>query len=299
MPESRVSGERIVIDAELARSLVAGQFPHWAGLAVEAVAEGGWDNRTFHLGPHMAVRLPSAAPYAAQVEKEHRWLPVLAPSLPLAIPVPLAMGEPALGYPWRWSVYRWLGGQAATSARIADLRALAAALAEFLAALQRIDAAGGPAPGAHNFWRGGTLATYDPETRRAIAALGGRIDARAVTAVWDEALASAWSSTPVWVHGDIAPGNLLVEDGRLVAVIDFGCSGVGDPACDLAIAWTMFEDESRAAFRAGLPDDAGLWARARGWTLWKALITLAALPGANPAGANDSLRVINAVLADA
>ena len=299
MPESRVSGERIVIDAELARSLVAGQFPHWSGLPVEPVAEGGWDNRTFHLGPHMAVRLPSAAPYAAQVEKEHRWLPVLARSLPLAIPVPLTMGEPALGYPWRWSVYRWLGGQAATSAHIADLRAFAAALAQFLAALHRIDADGGPAPGAHNFWRGGPLAVYDPETRRAIAALADRIDARTVTVLWDEALASAWSAGPVWVHGDITPGNLLAKDGRLVAVIDFGCSGVGDPACDLAIAWTMFEGESRAAFRAGLPDDAGLWARARGWTLWKALITLAALPGANPAGADDPLRVINAVLADA
>jgi len=299
VPDSGIPAERIAIDADLARRLVAAQFPHWSDLPVATVADGGWDNRTFHLGPHMAVRLPSAARYAAQVEKEHNWLPVLAPSLPLAIPVPLAMGEPALGYPWRWSVYRWLTGETAARGHIADPRAFATALAAFLTALQRIDAAGGPPPGPHNFWRGGSLAIYDLETRGAIAALEGRIDARTVTAVWDEALARAWNSDPVWVHGDVAPANLLVEDGRLVAVIDFGCSGVGDPACDLAIAWTAFEGEGRAAFRTGLPDDPGLWARARGWTLWKALITLAALPGANPAGASGALRVIDAVVADA
>jgi aminoglycoside phosphotransferase (APT) family kinase protein len=194
-------------------------------------------------------------------------------------------------------VYRWLAGEAATGARIADRRAFAAALAEFLADLQGVEAAGGPEPGEHNFWRGGSLAVYDHETRRAIAALGGKIDARAVTAIWDEALATTWSAPPVWVHGDVAPGNLLVEDGRLVAVIDFGCSGIGDPACDLAIAWTMFEGESRTAFRAGLPSASGLWARARGWTLWKALVTLAAPKGASRG--NDALRVINEVVANA
>ncbi len=291
------SADRIAIDAELARSLIACQFPRWADLPVEPVASGGWDNRTFHLGPHMIVRMPSAAPYAAQVQKEHRWLPSLAPFLPLAIPTPLAIGEPGLGYPWRWSVYRWLPGEAANVARIADRSEFAAALAEFLAALHRIDTAGGPAPGAHNFWRGGSLAIYDPETRQVIATLEGRVDAQAVTAVWDEALTTEWSLPPVWVHGDVAAGNLLVEGGRLVAVIDFGCSGVGDPACDLAVAWTMFKGESRAAFRAGLPSDTGLWARARGWTLWKALITLVAPKGASRA--HDALHVIDEVVADA
>jgi aminoglycoside phosphotransferase (APT) family kinase protein len=287
------------IDAALARRLVGSQFPHWADLPVEPVAAGGWDNRTFRMGRDMAVRLPSAAPYAAQVEKEHRWLPILAPALPLPIPVPLAIGEPAHGYPWRWSIYRWLPGQAATLARIADLPAFATALAEFLAALQGIDAADGPPAGPHSFWRGGPLAIYDAETRRAIVALGERIDSRAVTAVWDAALAAAWSGAPVWVHGDVAAGNLLVKDGHLTAVIDFGCSGVGDPACDLAIAWTLFEDESRQAFRSALPLDASAWARGRGWALWKALIVLAALPGANPLGAGNALHIIKAVLADA
>jgi aminoglycoside phosphotransferase (APT) family kinase protein len=293
-----MSRERVTIDAELARRLVAGQFPQWADLPVRPVAFGGWDNRTFHLGDRMTVRLPSATRYEAQVEKERLWLPKLAPHLPLPIPTPLAKGEPAEGYPWAWSIHRWIDGETAANATISDLPGFATALADFLAALQRIDATGGPAAGPHNFFRGGPLATYDAETRQAIAALEGRIDAGAVTAVWDAALAAQWRGPPVWVHGDVAPGNLLVDGGRLSAVIDFGCSGVGDPACDLAIAWTFFAGESREAFRAALPLDASTWARGRGWTLWKALIVMAALPGANPLGAETSLRIIEDLIMD-
>jgi aminoglycoside phosphotransferase (APT) family kinase protein len=293
-----MSRERVTIDAELARRLVAGQFPQWAELPVRPVAFGGWDNRTFHLGDRMTVRLPSATRYEAQVEKEHLWLPKLAPHLPLPVPAPLAKGEPAEGYPWTWSVYRWIDGETAAKATIADLPGFATAVGDFLAALQRIDATGRPAAGPHNFFRGGPLATYDAETRQAIAALEGRIDADAVTAVWDAALAAQWRGPPVWVHGDVTPGNLLVDGGRLSAVIDFGCSGVGDPACDLAIAWTFFADESRAAFRAALPLDPSTWARGRGWTLWKALIVMAARPGANPLDAGASRRIIEDLLAD-
>ena len=286
------------IDAALVGRLIAAQFPQWADLPVASVVNSGWDNRTFHLGTQMIVRLPSAARYAAQVEKEQLWLPRLARGLPLPIPAPLAMGAPGEGYPWPWSVYRWLAGETAAAERIADPPQFAIALAGFLTALQRIDATGGPAAGPHSFWRGGPLETYDAETRTAIAALGEGIAGAAVTEVWEAALAAPWRGPPVWAHGDIAPGNLLVEDGRLSAVIDFGCSAVGDPACDLAIAWTFFDGESRAAFRAALPLDKGTWARGRGWTLWKALIVLAALPGATPAGADRSLGIIDAVLAD-
>jgi aminoglycoside phosphotransferase (APT) family kinase protein len=255
---------QVDIQPSLIRALIAAQFPHWAQLPIEAVASGGWDNRTFHLGHEMIVRLPSAVRYAAQVEKEQRWLPKLAPLLPLPVPVPLAKGVPGQGYPWHWSIYRWLEGEVASSVRCADLRQFAITLAEFLRALQRIDSAGGPAPGPHNFYRGGSLEIYDAQTREAIRDLAGTIDRRAVTAVWDEALRTRWRGRPVWVHGDVSAGNLLVTGGRLNAVIDFGSSGVGDPACDLTIAWTFFSGESREAFRNALSLNKDTWSRGRG-----------------------------------
>lgn len=227
----------------------------------------------------MAVRLPSHERYEAQVDKEQRWLPVLAPLLPLDIPVPLARGVPGAGYPWRWSVYEWIEGEAASAARLPDLESVATALARFLRALRRIDAADGPPPGPHNFFRGGPLTVYDGETRNAIAALGRRVDAEEALAVWETALRIGWSGASVWLHGDVSASNLLVRDGKLSAVIDFGCSGVGDPACDFTIAWTFFSGASRESFRACSALDEGTWARARGWALWKALITLAAQPG--------------------
>jgi aminoglycoside phosphotransferase (APT) family kinase protein len=208
------------------------------------------------------------------------------------------MGEPADGYPWHWSVYRWLEGEQATIERIADLPQFAISLAQFLVALQGADATGGPPAGPHNFYRGGSLSVYDGETRQAIAALDGKIDTEAATEVWESALAATWRGAPVWFHGDISEGNLLVENGQLSAVIDFGTSGVGDPACDLAIAWTLFEGESREAFRAALPLDSATWARGRGWTLWKALIVTAGQSGTNRREVQKSRRVIDEVLAD-
>ena len=269
--------EKTAITPELAARLVAAQFPQWAHLPVTVVDLDGWDNTTFRLGEDLSVRLPSGDAYAAQVDKEHQWLPALAPQLPLPIPEPLAKGVPGCGFPRPWSVYRWLAGEHATVERVADLNRFAIDLADFLGALYEIDSARGPAPGTHNFWRGGPLTTYDDETREAISALRGEIDTDGATGVWEAALAATWHGPPVWIHGDVAAANLLVVDGRLSAVIDFGCSAVGDPACDLTIAWTFFSGDSRAAFRDGLPLDDGTWARGRGWALWKALITLAAL----------------------
>ena len=285
------------IDVELAQRLVAAQFPQWAALPVRPVAADGWDNRTFRLGEEMVVRLPSAERYVAQVAKEQLWLPRLRPGLPLPIPAPLAIGAPGEGFPWPWSIYRWIEGETAAALNVADVR-LAVDLAGFLSDLQRLDTQGGPAPGAHNFFRGGPLATYDAETRQAVTKLGGRVDGAAVLAVWEAALAAEWRGAPVWVHGDVTAGNLLVRQGRLSAVIDFGCCGVGDPACDLAIAWTFLKGDARKAFRAGLPLDGGTWARGRGWTLWKALIVWAALPGANPLGARGSARIVRNLLAE-
>lgn len=263
------------ITPAVAARLVAAQFPQWAGLPVVPVALDGWDNTTFRLGDELSIRLPSADAYVAQVEKEHRWLPILARDLPLPIPEPVAMGRPAGTFPRPWSIYRWIAGDHASVDRIASLPVFAADLAGFLAALYVAGASGGPRPGAHNFFRGGPLDTYDTQSRGSIQLLADEIDSEAATEVWEAALASTWDRPPVWVHGDVAASNLLVEDGRLRAVIDFGCSAVGDPACDLVMAWTFFAGESQEVFRSGLHLDDATWARGRGWALWKALITLA------------------------
>lgn len=259
----------------LVRRLIAAQFPDWSHLDVRPVAHDGWDNRTFRLGDTMSIRLPSRDHYAAQVEKEQTWLPRLAPQLPLPIPAPIAMGRPGEGYPWPWSINRWIEGEVAETGDVADRSALASDLARFLVALQACDATGGPAAGVHSFHRGGSLAVYDPQTREKLGVLSDRIDLEAANDVWRAALATNWPRDPVWVHGDMAATNLLVRDGALSAVIDFGCSAVGDPACDLTIAWTFFEGESREAFREGVALDPDTWARSRGWALWKALLWLA------------------------
>lgn len=273
--------KRIAFDADLVGRLVAAQFPQWAHLPVRPVVFGGKNNTTFHLGDEMSVRLPSARAYVAQVEKEQAWLPRLAPHLPLPIPEPVGLGEPGEGYPWPWSVYRWIEGETAALDRIGDLRQFARDLAGFLKVLQSIDVTDGPAAGQHNFFRGGPLATYDEQTRKAIDDLGDSIDGAAALEIWEQALAAEWNNPPVWLHGDVAAGNLLVRDGKLSAVIDFGILGVGDPACDLAIAWTLLHGQARAAFREALPLDNGTWARGRGWTIWKALIVAAGLPGSS------------------
>lgn len=254
--------------------LVATQFPQWAGLPVVPVALDGWDNTTFRLGDELSVRLPSADVYVAEIEKEHLWLPRLAPQLPLPIPEPVALGRPGAGFPRPWSIYRWIEGDHATVERVSDLTTFAADLALFLSALYAIDAAGGPAPGAHSFFRGGPIDMLDGQSRSSIAELAEDIDAAGASEVWDAALDSAWDPPPVWVHGDVTASNLLVAEGRLRAVIDFGCAAVGDPACDLVMAWTFFTGESADAFRSALPLDDSTWARARGWALWKALRTL-------------------------
>jgi aminoglycoside phosphotransferase (APT) family kinase protein len=262
------------ITPQLVRALIEQQFPQWARLQIVPVEPGGCDNRTFRLGDAMAVRLPSAECYAEQVEKEQRWLPWLAPQLPFVVPTALGIGKPGAEYPWSWSIYRWIEGETVAAASNVDLNLLAADLARFLSKLESLDAAAGPAPGAHNFHRGGMLSIYDDQARRAIAVLTKEIDATRATEVWDEALATSWDRAPVWIHGDVAAGNLLLKDGKLHAVIDFGCCAVGDPACDLVAAWTIFDSASAQLFREALQLNHATWQRARGWALWKSLITL-------------------------
>jgi aminoglycoside phosphotransferase (APT) family kinase protein len=255
------------------RRLVDTQFPQWAALPIEPVALEGWDNATYRLGEHLSVRLPNGDAYVAQVEKEHRWLPFLARQLPVAIPESVAIGAPSVDFPRPWSIRRWIEGEPASTAA-ADSGRLAQRLAAFLLALQQIDARGGPQAGPHSFFRGAPLQVYDDETRQTMRTLGSRIDQDAVTTTWETALASRWDRPPVWVHGDMAPSNLIVRGGELVAVIDFGCSAVGDPACDLVVGWTMFDQAERDVFRSAMELDGGTWDRARGWALWKTLRVL-------------------------
>ena len=289
---------RAGITSELVQRLIRSQLPQWSDLAVSPVATDGWDNRTYRLGSNMSVRLPTAAGYVPAVAKEAKWLPFLSPQLPVPIPTVLAVGMPGDGYPFPWSVRGWLTGETAQHGRIADLPTFAESVAEFLRALGRCDASGGPAAGAHSWFRGASLAHYDTETRRCLSRVDAVIDAARAAEVWDDALASQWAGKPVWFHGDVAAGNLLVEDGQLAAVLDFGTSGVGDPACDLVIAWTLFDGPSRGAFRAAVGHESATWARARGWALWKALLGLADAVDTDPARVESERRLIEKVLSD-
>ncbi|WP_042402170.1 aminoglycoside phosphotransferase family protein [Streptacidiphilus carbonis] len=289
---------RAGIDAALVERLIAAQFPQWRGLPVTPVEVDGWDNRTYRLGDAMTVRLPTAAGYVPAIDKENRWLPRLAPSLPVAIPAVVGSGVPGEGYPFPWSVRGWIEGETVARAGVADRTRFAISVAEFILALQRCDAAGGPLAAEHSFYRGASPAHYDDETRRCLTVLKGRVDTERAAEVWESALAAEWRGAPVWFHGDIASGNLLVVDGELTAVIDFGTSGVGDPACDLVIAWTFFAGADREAFRGAVGQDGAMWARARGWALWKALLVLSECIDTDQRQAAVQRRVVEEVLAD-
>lgn len=188
MGAHRMHADEVDTDVALVRRLLAAQFPHWADLPIAPVPSAGTDNAIYRLGEDMAVRLPRIHSAIGQVAKEHLWLPRLAPFLPLDTPVPLALGDPGEGYPWRWSVYRWLDGENPTVDRLAAPSALARGLAAFVTALQRVDPTDGPPAGARNFFRGAPLALRDPPTRAALDALHGTIDGDAATAAWDVAL---------------------------------------------------------------------------------------------------------------
>ena len=283
------------IDAPLVRALLAEQFPQWADMRVERVPSSGTDNAIFRLGDTHAVRLPRVAGSAGQVEKESEWLPRLAPALPLALPVPLHIGRPGAGFPWTWGVYEWIEGRSADPEELADPCDAAARLAHFLRTLQELDTTARPAPGN----RGRPLAVRDEEVRRAVAALADDLDTAAVTAAWDAALAAPVYPGPgAWIHGDLLPGNLILAQGRLTAVIDWSCLGVADPAVDLMPAWCLFTGKSRAAFRAAMDVDDACWTRGRGWALSVALIQIPYYRYTNPALVATAFRTIGEVLSD-
>lgn len=260
------------ITVDLAKKLIFEQFPQWSHLEIKPVKNSGHDNRTFHLGDDLTIRLPSGKEYEPQIQKEAKWLPVLAQHLSLPITAPVAKGKPTPEYPLAWSINRWLVGETVTHTNV-DLQKFAIELARFLKELEAINAENGPQAGAHNFYRGGDLAVYIEEFEQALTQLPAGPQRNHYQDIWTTALATKWEKKPVWVHGDIAVGNLLVNDGHLSGVIDFGILGTGDPACDLVMAWTFFDSKSRKAFKEEMGLDDTTWQRGKGWALWKALIT--------------------------
>ena len=271
--------KKMGIDADLVASLIGAQFPQWSELPIFPSARQGHDNRTFRLGDDLSVRLPSAGHYAAAIAKEDRVLPIVSPHVSIDLPDVVATGRPTEDFPLPWSVRRWLPGDVPADAPAFDRDRLVDDLAAFLVELRRAPADAGPACGRHSFFRGCHPSVYADEVEQALAALGGAVNQDVCRCLWRDALTTAWPHDPVWFHGDFAEDNMLIRDGALGAVIDFGTCGVGDPACDLVVAWTFMGSSERDAFRAAVELDADTWARARGWALWKALITVAQTSG--------------------
>jgi len=292
----KMHADEIDTDVALVRRLLAAQFPHWADLAIDPVVSYGTDHDIYRLGDHLAVRLPRIGWATEQAAKEARWLPKLAPQLPLAVPVQVAMGHPAEGYPFEWSVYEWLPGENANGT-IDDLDQAAVDLAAFVHALRRVDTRDAhPRPARA---RGAPLAELDEQVRLSIAELGDRVDGDAALRSWEESLdAPSWDGEEVWVHGDLLPGNLLVVEGRLSAVIDFGGLNVGDPACDLQPAWNAFAGDSRMRYRAELQVDDASWLRGRGWALYQAVSALPYYWDTNPGMIRQASHALAQVLAD-
>ncbi|GAA5534723.1 aminoglycoside phosphotransferase family protein [Deinococcus aluminii] len=267
-PPRKMHEDEVETDAALVRRLLAAQFPQWAELPLHVFASAGSDNAIYRLGDDLAVRLPRLPDAAGQVEKELTWLPRLAPHLPLAVPAPLAVGQPGEGYSLSWGVYRWLPGEPAFWENLDDLPGAARDLAGFIRALQRLDPTGAPLAGPHTGERGSPLLSRDDFTRENIARLPPDLDQAALTEAWEAALrAPVWSGAPVWIHGDLKSDNLLAEGGRLSAVIDFGALRAGDPACELAVAWNWLDAGARRAFREAVACDEATWVRGRGWAL--------------------------------
>jgi aminoglycoside phosphotransferase (APT) family kinase protein len=292
----KMHSDEVLTSVDLARRLLADQFPAWADLPLELVDSYGTDHDIYRLGDDLCLRLPRIGWATGQATKDARWLPKLAPHLPLTLPVPVAIGHPAERYPFEWSVYKWLPGENANGT-LDDLEQAAADLASFVVALRGIET--NEAPTRPRGERGAPLAELDESARRSIAQLGGRVDRRAATRSWEESLdAPPWAGGDVWVHGDLLPGNLLVVDGRLSAVIDFGGLNVGDPACDLQPAWNLFAGSSRSRYRAELDVDDASWLRGRGWALFQAVMALPYYWDTNPGMVRQASHALAEVLRD-
>ena len=293
-----MNNKSIMPTLDLARKLIAEQFPEYASLTIVDVDKQGHDNRTYRLGEHMLIRMPTAKTYALKVPEEQELLPQLAKRLSVSIPAPIKMGKPSTDYPYPFSIYKWLPGKSINLLTLTaqDKEQLAFDLAKVLKELQAITDVEGPEPGQHNWWRGCNVSIYDKGAREQIAELSEIIDTSKALALWDHACATKWDKKPVWIHGDFAIGNILMDGGKLSAVIDFGGAAVGDPACDLVIAWTYLSGKAREIFISKMAMDPDTWLRARAWALWKATFELCQIADKNSPDALFQKRIIDEVM---
>jgi aminoglycoside phosphotransferase (APT) family kinase protein len=290
--------DQLVSDAKLVRQILRDQQPQWADCPISEISSTGTDHTLYRLGDDAVARVPLRETATRPIDTEFRWLPWLAERLPVEIPRPLARLEPTPNFLYRWSVHSWIDGECGTTAPI-DRALLAVDLARMLGTLQGLDTAGGPPSVEAYCWRGIPLRMRDGSMREAIASSRGSIDVAAVTSAWETALDTPeWTGPPVWVHGDVAAGNLIFRDERLAGVIDWACMAVGDSACDLVVAWELLDESSRETFRAELTVDDATWERGRGWALSTALGALAYYEDSNPFMANQARRKLRSLFGD-
>ncbi|MCF6767594.1 aminoglycoside phosphotransferase family protein [Thiotrichales bacterium 19S11-10] len=289
-----------MINIELAKKLIHIQFPEYDNLPIVPVIKQGHDNKTYRVGSDMLIRMPTAESYALKVPIEQELLPKLAKHLSVEIPIPIKMGLPTDDYPYPFSIYKWLNGKSANHLSFDDktLENIAFKLANFLKELQKITGFQGPEPGQHNWWRGDHVSVYDEGARNQIANLVGIIDSNKALDLWEQACATKWERSPVWIHGDFAVGNILIKDNKLSGVIDFGGIAMGDPACDLVIAWTFLKGNSRRIFQEAMELDNETWLRAKAWALWKATYELCNSPNKSSMDVTLQIKIINEILDD-
>lgn len=296
----RLHADEVDIDTDCVRALVAGQLPEYVGRPLRRVASGGTENAVFRLGDDLAVRMPLTPGAVGSLRKEVRWLPVIAPHVSLDVPEIVATGGPGEGYPFPWAVVRWLAGEDALTGRLESMTRTALTLGQFVAELQRIDMTDAPPPGSEGFGRGLPLVGRDEVFRASLAQCDGLIDVPRVAEVWDDALAVPdWAGPPVWLHADLIPANLLVRDGRLAGVLDFGTLSTGDPAYDVTPAWYLLDRANRPAFCEITGADDAMQRRARGLVVSGSVIALPYYLHTNPSMVATARRGIAAVLGDA
>lgn len=292
--------KQTIINEIIAQQLITEQFPEFKNFEIKSIKTQGHDNRTFRLGNDLLIRLPNAQRYASSIEKEQIWLPQFAPHIATMIPKPINLGQPTSYYPFSWSIYQWIEGESANNLMQdnLDLPIIAEQLAQFLTELAAINTKNGSHPGPENFYRGGRLRIYYKQTQAALQKLSSSIDVAAYEQLWHQAVQNGWLCDPVWIHGSMNPSNIIIEDKQLKSVIDFSRIAVGEPSCDLVMAWTFFDETSKQIFKENLNYKENIWENGRAWALWKSLITLADIQDLQAPVAKTQFKILENILND-